>query len=108
MKWLYLIGGLGGGLTPSFYLYLRLSINPNYAGPIIDPYLFIKGAATSAPTMPLFIGLGLLIAAFIQVTFRYFRRRSALHRGKEGRVDLGYFTNNSWVTRRDRRGRQTH
>ena len=107
MKWLYLIGGLGGGLTPAIYLYLRLSVNPNYAGPIVDPYLFIKTAATSAPTMPLFIGLGFLLAAFTQVTLRYLRRRTIRHEGKESSADSAHFTDSSWVTRRDRRGRRT-
>lgn len=106
MKWLYLTGGLAGGITPSIYLYLRLTVNPNYFGPIFDPYLFIKTAATSAPTIPLLAGLGLLIAAFIQVAFRYFRRRSALHEGRDSRADSTFFTNSSWVTRRGRRGRQ--
>ncbi len=107
MKWLYLIGGLGGGLTPAIYLYLRLSVNPNYAGPIVDPYLFIKTAATSAPTMPLFIGLGLLLAAIVQMTLRYFRRRTIHHEGKDSLADSTNITNSSWVTKRDRRGRPT-
>ncbi len=105
MKWLYFAGSLGGGLAPPFYVYLRLSVNPNYAGPVVDPYLFIRGVAISAPTMPLFIALGLLIAAFIQVAFRYFRRRSALHEGKDSQADSAYLANSSWVTRRGRRGR---
>jgi len=107
MKWLYLIGGLGGGFTPPVYLYLRLTVNPNYIGPIVDPYLFMKTAATSAPTMPLFIGLGLLLAAFAQVTIRYIRRRTIRHEGKDSSADSAYFTDSSWVTRRVRRGRQT-
>lgn len=95
MKWLYFVGGLGGGLIPPLFFYLRISVNPNYTGPILDPYLFIRGVAVSALTMPLFIGLGLLLAAFIQVALRYFRRRSA------------HITDGSWVTRRSHRGRQT-
>ena len=95
MKWLYVIGGLGGGLIPPLFFYLRISVNPNYTGPILDPYLFIRGVAISALTMPLFIGLGLLLAAFIQLALRYFRRPSA------------HFTEGSGVTRRGHRGRQT-
>ncbi|MCH7652989.1 MAG: hypothetical protein IIB14_04865 [Chloroflexi bacterium] len=82
-------------MIPPLFFYLRISVNPNYTGPILDPYLFIRGVAISALTMPLFIGLGLLLAAFIQVALRYFRRRSA------------HFTEGSWVTRRGHRGRQT-
>ncbi len=106
MRWLYFIGGLGGGLVPPIYFYLRMSINPNYTGPIIDPYLFIRGIAISAMTIPLFIGLGLLVAVFIQVAFRYFGRRAALLEGKDSQSDSTYYADSSWVTRRNRRGGQ--
>ena len=104
MKWLYLIGGLVGGLIPPVYFYLRLSVNPNYTGPIVDPYLFIRGAAVSAPTIPLFIGLGLLTAAFIQLAIRYFGRLKVRSEGKDGQSDSAYPAKGSWVTRRGRRG----
>ena len=107
MKWLYIISGLGGGLVPPIYFYLRMSINPNYTGPVIDPYLFIRGIAISALTIPLFVGLGLLVAVLIQVAFRVFGRRAALFEGKDSQSDSAYLNDSSWVTRRNRRGGQT-
>lgn len=106
MRWLYIIGGLGGGLIPPVYFYLRMTINPNYTGPIIDPSLFIRGAAISAMTVPLFVGLGLLVAVFIQVAFRYFGRRGTLFEGTDSQSESAYFAHSSWVTRRNRRGGQ--
>ena len=103
MRWIYVIGGIGGGLTPPIYFYLRLTINPNYAGPFVDPYLFIRGIAISAPTIPLFLALGLLVAALIQVAFKFFRRGLSLNEGKGGQADSAYPGNSSWVTRRHRR-----
>ena len=102
MRWVYVIGGLGGGLTPPIYFYLRLTINPNYAGPFVDPYLFIRGIAISAPMSPLFLALGLLSAAIIQVAIRYFRRGIFSIEGKGKRADTT-FSGSSWVTRRHRR-----
>ena len=103
MRWVYVVGGLGGGLTPPIYFYLRLTINPNYAGPFVDPYLFIRGMAISAPTIPLFLALGLLFAAFIQVAIRYFRRGFSSVEGKGKRADTTFSVRSSWVTRRHRR-----
>ena len=103
MKWAYIIGGLAGGLTPPIYFYLRLTINPNYAGPVVDPYLFIRGIAISAPTIPLFLALGLLVPAIAQVAIWYIRRRSTLFDGKVKQADSAHIGNSSWVTRIVRR-----
>ncbi len=98
MKWVYIVFGFLGGLIPAAFIYFRLSTSPNYTGAELDPVLALRGLSLGIFAVPVFVLVGLSVAALVHLSSGWIRRRSR-GLGSLRDSDAPLAGGSSWVTR---------